>query len=93
MKHEYTPKSPRQNSPDESTQPLPEKVDVVGVSFRGAGKSYWFAPGTTHFQVGETVIVETARGLEIGTVNMANRTVAGSEIVPPLRPIVRYATS
>lgn len=93
MKNEHTPKTPHQNNQTETTQPMPEKVEVVGVSFRGAGKSYWFSPGKSHFQVGDAVIVETARGLEIGTVNMANRTVAGTEIVPPLRPVIRYATA
>ena len=76
----------------EALPPLPETVEVVGVTFRGAGKCYWFAPGRQVLACGDKVIVETARGAEIGTVNMAARTVRGSEIVPPLRSVIRVAT-
>lgn len=81
-----------QNIPQTETAPTPEKVEVVGVSFRGVGKSYWFAPKNDRFKAGQAVIVETSRGLELGYVNIPNRMVDQSEIVPPLRPVIRLAT-
>ena len=46
-------------------------VKVVGVKFKETGKAYFFAPGKFEPSVGQDVIVETARGLEFGTVSMA----------------------
>lgn len=67
-------------------------VDVVGVKFKDAGKVYYFGPGEVQVQRGDHVIVETARGLEYGTVTMGNRQVPEEEIVSPLKDIVRVAT-
>ena len=43
-------------------------VKVVGVRFRNAGKIYYFGPGKLDIHAGMHVIVETARGVEMGTV-------------------------
>ena len=67
-------------------------VKVVGVKFKETGKAYFFAPGKLDPEVGKAVIVETARGLEFGTVSMAAKEVLEEEIVPPLKEIVRIAT-
>ena len=67
-------------------------VEIVGISFREAGKIYYFAPGKFKLSVGKKVIVETARGVEMGTVKVANKEVNKSEIVSPLKPITRPAT-
>ncbi len=67
-------------------------VEIVGISFREAGKIYYFAPNNLKFTQGEKVIVETARGMEMGTVKVANKTVPESEIVPPLKSVTRKAT-
>lgn len=67
-------------------------VEVIGINFREAGKIYYFAPGKNNITVGERVIVETARGVEIGTVKIANKFVSEAEIVPPLKEITRIAT-
>ncbi len=67
-------------------------VEIVGISFREAGKIYYFAPGSLSFSQGERVIVETARGVEMGTVKVANKTVPESEIVSPLKQVTRKAT-
>ncbi len=67
-------------------------VKVVGVKFKDTGKAYFFAPGKHNPQVGEAVIVETARGLEYGKVSMAAKEVGEEEIVSPLKEIVRIAT-
>ena len=71
----------------------PETVEVVGINFREAGKIYYFAPGNLKFELGNKVIVETSRGVEMGTVKVPNKTVPSSEIVPPLKNITRLATS
>ncbi len=67
-------------------------VTVIGVRFKTAGKVYYFDPGTYEVNVGDNVIVETARGTEFGEVSMANSEVEESEIVAPLKPIIRIAT-
>lgn len=91
MEQEHTPyTAPEAVVCDKAAEPA--KVEIVGVSFRGTGKTYYFAPGNITAAVGDTVIVETARGAEIGRVTIANRMVPESEIVPPLRQLVRLAT-
>ena len=74
-------------NPDE---PLTE---VVGVRFKDEGKVYYFAPGAQQFAKGDAVIVETARGPEYGTVWVANRQVRDSEIIKPLKEVMRRATA
>lgn len=77
-------------------QAEPEKdelVEIIGINFREAGKIYYFAPGEHKLEVGQRVIVDTSRGVEIGTVKVANKTVPTSEIVPPLKSIIRPATA
>jgi cell fate regulator YaaT (PSP1 superfamily) len=67
-------------------------VPVVNVSFRRAGKVYWFAPGDLELKKNDFVIAETQRGLEMGQVLGRPKTVPEDQVVPPLRPILRLAT-
>ncbi|NLD20491.1 MAG: stage 0 sporulation family protein [Clostridiales bacterium] len=67
-------------------------TDVVGVKFKGVGKVYYFSPGNIEVEPGDNVIVETARGLEFGKVTMGKTGVKESEIVAPLKSILRVAT-
>ena len=69
-----------------------ECVEIVGVNFREAGKIYYFSPSKFNLKVGDRVIVETSRGIEMGTVKVANKSVPTSEIVSPLKPVNRIAT-
>ena len=82
-------------APEETPAPVteeePKLVEIVGVGFRSAGKTYYFSPKTFKLKVGDPVIVETARGVEMGKITIANRMVSESEIVPPLRQIIRPA--
>lgn len=64
---------------------------VVGVKFKDAGKLYYFSPGNNRVEVGDNVIVETARGLEFGKVTMGATKVKESELVAPLKNIIRIA--
>ena len=76
----------------ENIQPITEgPVEIVGINFREAGKIYFFSPAEHKFAVGDRVIVDTSRGVEIGTVKVANKTVPHTEIVPPLKRITRPA--
>lgn len=65
---------------------------VVGVRFRQVGKIYFFAPGKHSVEVGQHVIVETARGVEYGSVVLGEREVEESDVVQPLKAIIRIAT-
>lgn len=67
------------------------EVRVAGVRFRRAGKIYFFAVGDVEPEVGDYVLVETARGLECGQVVVRPRAVAEEELGQPLRRIVRLA--
>ncbi len=65
---------------------------IVGIRFRNAGKIYYFDPNDLEMQVGDHAIVETARGVEYGTVLIAPREVEDDTVVQPLKSVVRIAT-
>jgi len=66
-------------------------VKVAGIRFKKAGKVYHFDPGGFEVEAGEHVIVETARGLEFGTVVTGIKEIDESHIVAPLKKIIRIA--
>lgn len=72
--------------------PTSESVEIVGINFKEAGKIYYFAPGILKLTEGQRVIVDTARGTEMGTVKIPNKTIPASEVVSPLKEITRIAT-
>ncbi|MBQ7218721.1 MAG: stage 0 sporulation family protein [Ruminococcus sp.] len=67
-------------------------AEVIGVRFKEVGKVYYFDPNNNKLKVGDTVIVETARGIECGKVAMENKEVKDDDIVHPLKKLVRKAT-
>lgn len=67
-------------------------IKVVGVRFRNAGKIYYFGPGKFELKSGMHVIVETARGVEMGTVLMEPREISEENVIQPLKPVIRIAT-
>lgn len=67
-------------------------AEVVGVRFKNVGKVYYFDPDGNVLKKGDRVIVETARGVECGEIAMENRQLGESEIVQPLRKLIRSAT-
>ena len=67
-------------------------IKIVGVRFRNAGKIYYFEPGNLELQTGTHIIVETARGVEMGTVMIAPREVLEEDVIQPLKPVIRIAT-
>ncbi len=66
-------------------------AEIVGVRFKEVGKIYYFDPCGKTFAKGDQVIVETARGVEFGTVAIPNREVEDDSVVKPLRKVVRPA--
>ncbi len=68
-------------------------AEVIGVRFKEVGKIYYFDPGEYTLKLGENVIVETARGVECGQVAIENREVEESEIIKPLKKVIRPATA
>ena len=68
-------------------------VKIIGVRFRNAGKIYYFSPRKFHINKGDHVIVETARGIEYGTVVMGPKELPENEVIQPLKPVIRMADS
>ena len=68
-------------------------VNVIGVRFRRADKIYYFDPAGLDITKEDRVIVETSRGVEYGRVVLGPRDVEKSKIVPPLKKVIRIATS
>lgn len=66
-------------------------VRVIGVRFRNAGKIYFFDPGEFDIHDEDGVIVETARGMEFGTVTGEIQYVTDDELVSPLKKVIRLA--
>ena len=67
-------------------------ANVIGVRFRTAGKIYFFSPGQLDIKVGDHVIVETARGVEFGSVVSGPKEVEDEKIMQPLKSVIRVAT-
>ena len=65
---------------------------VIGVRFKEAGKIYYFDPGDLEITTSDHVIVETARGIEYGAVVVAPKYIDESEVVSPLKKVIRVAT-
>ena len=68
-------------------------VKVIGVRFRTAGKIYFFDPLKFDVKRGDHVIVETARGIEYGTVVGDPKEVEDDKVIQPLKPVLRVATA
>ncbi|MDE6167052.1 MAG: hypothetical protein K2G28_01150 [Acetatifactor sp.] len=66
-------------------------IKVIGVRFRTAGKIYFFDPLNFDIKRGDHVIVETARGIEFGTVMSGITEVADDKVIQPLKPVLRLA--
>lgn len=67
-------------------------MKVIGVRFRTAGKIYYFDPREFTIKRDDHVIVETARGIEFGTVVMPPKDLEEAKVVQPLKPVLRLAT-
>lgn len=68
-------------------------TEIIGIRFKKGGKVYYFSPGENKFRLGDKAIVETARGIECGDVVIENKKVEDSEIVAPLKSVIRRANA
>lgn len=68
-------------------------IEVIGVRFRPSGKIYFFSPHNIELEVGDAVIVETARGVEYGKVVLGKREIDEGDITSTLKPVIRKATA
>ncbi len=66
--------------------------NAVGVAFRQLGRQYWFDAGDLSLRVGDQVIVETTKGLELGVVKTLCRSFSDVSPSAPLKPVLRRAT-
>ena len=66
-------------------------TEIIGIRFKNAGKTYYFSPGPHKLASGQQVVVETARGIECGSVVIPNRMMPEERIVMPLKEIIRPA--
>ena len=71
---------------------MPEMVEVVDIQFRPGQKIYYFDPAGIPCKAGDHVIMDTARGAEFGYCTSSNHRVTKSEVVAPLRQVLRLAT-
>lgn len=67
-------------------------LKVIGVRFRGGGKVYYFDPAQIELKRDDQVIVETVRGVEIGTVLLVDKEISDDEVPGPIKKIIRKAT-
>ena len=68
-------------------------VEVVDIQFRPGQKVYFFDPNGLQIRTGDHVIIDTARGPEYGTCTGGNHMIRQKDVVAPLRPVLRLATS
>ena len=68
-------------------------IEIIGIRFKEVGKVYYFSPNGKKVAAGDKVIVETARGVEWGEVVIPNRKIDDSNVVQPLKSIIRIATA
>ena len=67
-------------------------VNVIGVRFKPAGKTYYFDPLDFDIKQGDSVIVETSRGIEYGEVVMSKKAIDNDQFKKPLKGVIRIAT-
>ena len=67
-------------------------TEIIRIKFRGRGKGYSFAANGITAKPGDKLVVETAKGMELGIVVEGNRMVEDDTVVQPLRPVIRAAT-
>ena len=65
---------------------------IVGIKFKRTAKVYYFDPIGLKPKKGDTMIVETARGVEYGAVVLEVKDVPDKEVIQPLKPVIRIAT-
>jgi cell fate regulator YaaT (PSP1 superfamily) len=65
---------------------------IIGIQFQKNGKMYYFDANGIEAEVGSFVIVDTARGLDLGEVVLAPREMAEIPDAESLKKVIRSAT-
>lgn len=66
--------------------------EIIGVRFKKLGKVYFFDPNNLNIEKGQKLIVETARGLELGEVVISKRKIVEDKLNASLKKVIRIAT-
>ena len=83
-----------EREPEHPAEPeAPKRTEVVDIRFRNNTKIYFFDPNGLTLKTGDHVVIETARGDEFGLCTAGNHSVSVSEVVAPLRRVLRAATA
>ena len=77
---------------EDQNRQKPEFAEVVDIQFRPGQKIYYFDPAGLRCSTGDHVIIDTARGPEYGCCTAGNHRIPQTEVVAPLRPVLRIAT-
>ena len=89
----HCPERPEEQSAVSVQNDSNAEVTVCDIRFRNNTKTYYFDPDVFTLNAGDHVIIDTSRGDEFGFCAAGNHTVPASEIVPPLRKVLRIATA
>ena len=65
------------------------ETKIVGVSLRRGGKIYYFDPAGVKLKIDDLVVVETRHGLKTGRAVIAPTKIIASELIKPLKPVLR----
>jgi len=68
------------------------KKDVIGIRFQPVGKKYYFDPQNDTYELGEKIVVETVRGIELAEVIEPEKTLVDDPLIKTVKPILRRAT-
>jgi len=66
-------------------------ANVVGVRYKKAGRIYYFDPAGLDLKAGDSVVVDTARGPELGQVMFPICEIPDEELELPLKSVLRLA--
>ena len=80
-------------APQAAEAPRKMTVTVADIRFRNNAKTYFFDPGALTLTAGDHVIIDTSRGVEFGICTLGNHEIPSSEVVAPLRKVLRLATA
>ena len=80
-------------APQAAEPPRKMTVTVADIRFRNNAKTYFFDPGALTLTAGDHVIIDTSRGVEFGICTLGNHEIPASEVVAPLRRVLRLATA
>ena len=82
-----------ESMPTENTKnEMLEYQYVVGVSFKKALQVYYFGTNDTTLKVKDIVVVETARGIELGYVKTEVLPIENLQLKTEIKPVIRKAT-